>query len=154
MGHSHRTRPYHGKNESTIVFGANPILCCISGQRLASGEPVICTKDEYRAIATSAATAGLGGKRSFWEAHCVGIPCFGHSLDLRTITAALGQEFPTKIIQVEDSYEGCDNCGHWEFIVRIRPRGGFGGGGGGAGDAEEAAPPPAVGVRAMVMMKG
>jgi hypothetical protein len=148
----HRTRPYHGKKESTIVFGANPILCCfVSGQWLASGEPLICTKAEYRAIATAAAAAGLGGQRSFWEAHCAGIPCFGHSLDLRTITAVLGPAFPTFFLQVEDSYEGCDNCGHWEFIVRIRPRGGTTVVG---GDAVVESAQPAIGVRAMVMMKG
>jgi hypothetical protein len=134
---NHQTRPYHGKRESTIVFGAyHPwVCCCCLGQRLAVGDPLVCSTAEYRDIATAAKLMGLG-KRSYWEAHCVGIPVFGHNLDLPAIAEALCQEFPTKHIHVEDSYEGCDNCGQWEFIVRIRPK-------------EESAP-----ARTMAMRKG
>mmetsp|Transcript_16150 Transcript_16150/g.23753 ORF Transcript_16150/g.23753 Transcript_16150/m.23753 type:complete len:181 (+) Transcript_16150:182-724(+) len=112
-------KPYHEANESTIVFDSGICNCGVN-PRLASGNPMICTRAEYEAIAEKASTIGMDG-RICCEFNCCGTPLCPHGWPLAEYQQTLNQEFPNFNFFVTSHYQGCDDQGHWEFIVTLRP---------------------------------
>ena len=111
-------QPYHTSNHSTIVFDSG-FWNCFDNPRLASGDPIVCTRQEYELIAEKAAVLGLD-ERICCEMNCCGMPCWGHGLPISNIQNILQGSFPNLAITIEDTYQGCDDQGHWEFTVIIR----------------------------------
>ena len=113
-------QPYHATHESTIVFDSG-ICYCGTNPRRASGKPVACSREEYDAIADKACHLGMQ-QRICCEANFCGTPCCGHGWPLETYTQELQGSYPHLEITIYDSYEGCDDQGHWEFVISIRKR--------------------------------
>ena len=113
-------QPVHTDNESTIVFDSGICYCGIN-PRLAAGNPLVCTRTEYDSIAEKASGLGMN-VRICCEANCCGTPCCGHGWPLDQYAQDLQRSFPQLDISIYDSYEGCDDQGHWEFVIVIRRR--------------------------------
>eukprot|EP00548_Thalassiothrix_antarctica_P014876 CAMPEP_0194167442 /NCGR_PEP_ID=MMETSP0154-20130528/2721_1 /TAXON_ID=1049557 /ORGANISM="Thalassiothrix antarctica, Strain L6-D1" /LENGTH=191 /DNA_ID=CAMNT_0038878345 /DNA_START=23 /DNA_END=598 /DNA_ORIENTATION=- len=111
--------PYHSDQESIIVFDSG-LWNCFGNPRLADGNPNVCTRSEYEAIAKRAATLGMK-RRICCEINICGMPLCSHGWPLEYYQQTLNEEFPNFKLSITDHYQGCDDQGHWEFIVTIRP---------------------------------
>lgn len=122
MGCCCQLQPVHESHSSTIIFDSG-LLYCGPNPRLAKGEPKsnICSRADYEAVAVAATHLGMK-ERICFEANCFGKPCCGHGWPLDGYAQDLNGQFPHLMITINDSYQGCDDQGHWEFIITIQKR--------------------------------